>query len=84
MAKLRKKDDDFTPRELIRYEQTFREPIGDIQNDEKPRLEKIAFLGWIKCLREDPDLKFDDYLDAAESLEQIQKDAFGDTSDEKK
>lgn len=78
VVKKRDKDADFTPKELIKYENTFGEPIGDIQNDEKPRIKKIAYLGWLKCVREDPDLTWDDYLDNLDSLEQAQRDAFGD------
>lgn len=81
-AKTRSKDDDFTPRELIEYENLFKEPIGEIENEEKPRIEKIAYLGFMKCRRLDETLSWNDYLDGLDSLEQASKDAFGEKKDE--
>lgn len=80
--KPRSKEDEFTPRELIEYENLFKEPIGEIENDEKPRIEKIAYLGYLKCRRLDDSLTFNDYLDGLDSLEQASKDAFGDKKDD--
>ena len=84
MAKLKKDDTDFSLKEMIEYENLFNEPLSDISNDEKPRMEKIAYLAFMKCRRENETLSFKEYINSDPSLEQLQKDAFGELTEEKK
>lgn len=84
MAELKKRDDDFTPAEMIEYETIVREPLSEIENGDKPRLKKFATLGWLRARRENPDLTIDQYIAGAKSFDEIMKDAFGDQSEEKK
>lgn len=79
------KYDDFTYAELIDYEDYTGESIDELQNEDKPRLKKIAYLGFIRAKREDQNLRFDDYIKKY-SADEIVKDAFGvaETDEEKK
>jgi len=79
------RDDDFTYAELIEYEDLAGESVDELKNEEKPRLKKIAYLGWIRAKRENQALSFVDYINNTEA-EQIVKDAFGspETDEEKK
>lgn len=81
MAKAAAKNEEregFTLREMIEYETLFKEPLSDITKDDRPRMKKIAYLGFIKKRREDKDLTFDKYLDAGISADQAVVDAFGE------
>ncbi len=75
------KDEDFTYAELIEYEELIGESFEEIDNSKKPRLKKLATLGWIRAKRENPGLKFATYIDETEA-EQIFKDATGFTGEE--
>lgn len=81
-AKKAERDENFSTREMIEYENNFREPFSEIQNADKPRIEKIAFLGFLKKRREVPDLTFKKYLEDDPSIDQIQIDAFGEQEEE--
>ena len=74
------KDEDFTLKEMIEYERVFGEPLSAVTDDSKPRIKKIVYLGYMKRRRENPKLEFEEYQDLGLSLEEVQKDAFGDTS----
>lgn len=77
-AKLTKNDDDFLPREIIRYERYFGESIDKIKNDpDLPKTERVAYLGFLKAAREDEDLTFQDYFENLDSFETLNADAFG-------
>lgn len=79
------REDDFTYSELIEYEELIGEPFQAIDDDKKPRLKKLATLGWLRAKRETPGLKFSTYIDETDA-EQIFKDAVGgdDTEEAKK
>ncbi len=81
-AKKKNKDDDFTYKELMEYERLIGEPLDEINNDEKPRLAKIATLGWLRAKRVN-DVSFDDYVENTDA-DQIVIDAFGEQTEEKK
>ena len=76
------KEDDFTLKEMIEYERVFGEPLGAVTDDSKPRIKKIVYLGFMKRRRGNEKLSFEDYLDLNLSLEEVQKDAFGDSAEE--
>lgn len=71
-------NDAFTLREMIEYENLFKEPLSDITKDDRPRMKKIAFLAFLKKRREDKNLTFDKYLDGDPSPDQAVVDAFGE------
>lgn len=76
------REDEFTLKEMIEYERVFGEPLGAVTDDSKPRIKKIVYLGFMKRRRDNAKLEFEDYLDLNLSLEEVQKDAFGDTEEE--
>ena len=77
------KEDDFTYAELIEYEDLAGEPLDALNDSDRPRLKKIAYLGWIRAKRANEALKFTEYVNET-SAEQIMKDAFGDQTEAKK
>lgn len=82
-AKLTKKDDDFLPREIIRYERHFGESIDKIKTDpDLPKTERVAYLGFLKAARENEDLTFTEYFESLESFDDLNADAFGEQDDE--
>lgn len=81
MTYLRKIDNDFTVAEVIEYERKFQETLEDLSDEETPNAEKVAYLGFMRCRRENPDLAFEDYVDNT-TPRQAQVDAFGDNTEE--
>ena len=81
MTHLRKIDNDFTVSEVIEYERKFHETLEELSDEENPNAEKVAYLGYMRCRREDPELDFDDYLENT-TVRQAQKDAFGPQQEE--
>lgn len=84
--KLTKADDDFTPAEVIKYERYFKESIDKLkQDDGTPKTERVAYLGYLKHLREfEGDLGFVEYFESLESFDELNSDAFGKKDEEGK
>jgi hypothetical protein len=76
MTGRRKIDNDFALSEVIEYERQFQELLEDLSDEESPQTEKVAYLGFMRCRREDPDLTFDEYISVT-TARQAQIDAFG-------
>ncbi|AOZ63674.1 hypothetical protein SEA_WEASELS2_85 [Rhodococcus phage Weasels2] len=82
-VKKTKDDEDFTYAELVEYEDLAGEPLDALNDSERPRLKKIAYLGWIRAKRSNPGVKFQEYINETPA-EKIMKDAFGEQTEEKK
>ncbi|AWN03923.1 tail assembly chaperone [Rhodococcus phage Peregrin] len=78
-----KNDDDFTYAELVEYEDLAGEPLDALNDSDRPRLKKIAYLGWIRAKRTQKGISFQDYIENTDAT-RIMADAFGEQSEEKK
>lgn len=74
---------DYTMEEMMEWEDLTEQPFESLQDATKPRMQKIAFLGHIVAKRDNPKLKFQDYI-KGKSLTDVMKDAFGDLDEEEK
>lgn len=63
MPNLRTSDNDFTIDEIVEYERKFVEPFHEIFDSEKPQIEKVAYVAYMKARRDDEDLDFDEFID---------------------
>jgi len=81
MTALRKIDNDFTVSEVIEYERRFNETLDELSDYENPNAEKVAYLGFMRCRRDDLTLTFDQYIEST-SAKQAQIDAFGGQKEE--
>lgn len=81
MTSLRKADNDFTVSEVLEYQRKFKETIEEMSEYDNPNAEKVAYLGFMRCRREDTNLTFDFYIENT-TAKQAQTDAFGGGPDE--
>ena len=79
-----KKTDPLTFADLIEYEDMTGDSFDNLQEliqDKKPKYKNIAILGHLRAKREEPDLKFSDYI-VERTGDEIVKDAFGDLTED--
>ncbi len=83
MAKELSKTDPLTFADIIEYEDLTGDSFDNLQDlitDKKPKYKNIAYIGWMRARREDPALKFGDYI-VDTTGDEIVKDAFGDLTE---
>jgi len=85
MSVKRSKNDPLSMKETIEFETVTRTSVEDFWEkagrEDRPRMELLATMAWIRVKREEEGLKFEDYVDRS-SLQDVLDDIGGDSEDE--
>lgn len=67
---------DWTVMEMIDFENNFKVPFSELSNKSVPRTAMVAYCGYLKRRRVDPQITYRKYLELNLSLEDLYKEAF--------